>query len=165
MIGWMRDKKQSDIYLPEVKRILGEFVIFEGTTRQDQFENTDLIVLTANQIRIGVRIRNPGFLTKYGHEFTVRCARPNGTKTELEKIMDGWGDYFFYGHGDGARLVAWGIGRLEELRRHIMLERLIYGDTYPRPTKTNHDGSSAFVAFLWSGISSEFVVASHGIVI
>lgn len=163
MNGWIQDKIRSDVYIPEVKRILGEYLIFEGTTQQDQQENTDLIVLTASQIRIGVRVRGPGYFERYGNEFTIRCARPGRTRTELDKIIDGWGDYLFYGHGDGSKLVAWGIGRLESLRRHIVSERLFHGDHYPALTNVNRDGSSAFVAFPWCGIASDFVVAHHGI--
>ena len=60
--------------------------------KEDAERNTDLIVLKLDAVRIACRVRNHEYITRYGDEFTIRAERPSGVKTELAKIIDGWGD-------------------------------------------------------------------------
>ena len=57
-------------------------------------------------------------MKQYGSEFTIRAGRPSGAKTELTKIIEGWGDYFFYGFADPTEiyLAQWLIGSLNAFR-------------------------------------------------
>ena len=103
MTAWERDKQQTDPYLPMVKAICGLYLLGDAPVEEDRERNTDLLVLTARGVRIAVRLRRPeawkGGTPRqpWCQEFTIRDARPQGTKTEWAKMQDGWGDYFFYG--------------------------------------------------------------------
>ena len=122
---WQEDKRWSDGLLPQVKRILGEYLIGEAAYEEDRDHNTDLIVLCIEPVRIACRIRRHGYLRRYPDQFTVRSGRPSGAKSELAKIMDGWGDYMFYGFADPeeTRLVSWVLLDLLEFRRWVNLRR------------------------------------------
>ena len=100
MSEWQKDKRWSDRFLPEIKRILGEHLISEPPIEEDAERNTDLMVLRLDAVRIGCRVRKYEYLKQYGDEFTIRAGRPTGAKTELTKIIEGWGNYFFYGFSD-----------------------------------------------------------------
>jgi hypothetical protein len=117
MSKWERDKKWSDKYLSEIKRYLGEFLIGEPENiKEDIKHNTDLTVLELKTVRIACRVRKDKYREKYGHEFTIRSHRSTGNKTELAKIIEGWGDYIFYDFADESCLTQWFIGDLKAFR-------------------------------------------------
>lgn len=164
MTTWQEDKKWSDQFLPEIKMILAEHLIGEPPEEEDAIRNTDLIVLKMEPARIACRIRSPEYC-KYKDEFTIRLERPSGTKTELSKILEGWGDYFFYGIADYNRhLQSWGLGDLNVFRLWFN-QRLFCLDKglLPGKKKCNPDSSSNFLVFKWHEISESFIVASSNI--
>lgn len=140
-VSWRRDKSWSDTFIPEIKRIIGEHLIGEPPIEEDQHRNTDLLVLKLDAIRIACRIRKNEYLLKYPFDVTIRCDRPSGNKTELEKIIEGWGDYFFYGFSssDCTCLAAW---RLIDLN---LVRRWLFDHRDEMKLKTNGDNSSSFV--------------------
>jgi hypothetical protein len=161
MSNWKQEKEWTDRLLPHVKCILGAHLIGEAPVEEDQEHNTDLIVLTLKPVRVACRIRRNEYLAKYPDEFTVRSSVPSGAKTELTKIIEGWGDYFFYGFADEARLkiAAWTLCDLSVFR--IWFNRGIFrlgaGQT-PGQIMKNSDGTS-FHAFNLEDLPTEFVVA------
>ena len=159
MSDWKRDKKWSDAFLPEIKKILGLYLIGEPPIEEDQQRNTDLMVLNMSAVRVGCRIRKHSYLASYADEFTIRAGRPSGTKTELTKIIEGWGDFFFYGFCDEeeSALAAWMLGDLNVFR--LFLARSFRRGEEPWVNKKNLDGSSSFMAFKISSLPEEFVVA------
>ena len=66
------------------------------------FPRPDLVILKARSMAIGVRVRRPGYAERFPGQFTIRSHRESGAKTELRKIVEGWGDWLFYGHADGS---------------------------------------------------------------
>ena len=150
--------------LPVVKRILGEHLISAAPLAEDAEHNTDLIVLRLEAVRIGVRIRSANYWTKpdYRGDFTIRAGRPNGHKTELTKIVEGWGDYFFYGFAtpDYNDLIAYVLGDLRVFRLWFnqRLAQLPRGQ-YPGQRLENGDGSSFFYAYKITDLPAAFVVA------
>jgi hypothetical protein len=160
MNHWKNDKRWSDKFLPEIKSILGQQLITEPPIEEDEKHNTDLIVLRLDAIRIGCRIRKFQYIRNYGNQFTIRQSRPNGAKTELTKIIEGWGDYFFYGFCDEQenRICRWMLGDYKPFR--IWFMRQVYNGKIPGHTKENFDGSSAFIAFNVCDIPG-FVIASN----
>lgn len=156
--NWKTDKKWSDKYLPEIKRILGEHLISEPPITEDQERNTDLMVLGLGAIRIGCRVREARYLNQYGGEYTIRSERPNGTKTELSKIIEGWGDYFFYGFGGDQYLVKWVLCDLRVFRLWFTRQCLLKGNIPGIPQK-NKDGSSNFYCYKLAEMPSDFVIA------
>lgn len=105
--NWKKSKSKVDPYMPMVKAALGQVIINIGEKIEDQKEMTDLKILGTGKKRIGVRVRNPysennpnlDIYENFGDEITIRIKRQR-RKTELQKIMEGWGDIYFYGIGD-----------------------------------------------------------------
>jgi len=96
--AYQTDRQWSDQFIPEIRRVVGPHLLEPSTLDCDRSEATDLIVLTAKDMRIAARVRRHGFAVQYPYEFTIRSSRPSGVKTELKKITEGWGDWLFYGH-------------------------------------------------------------------
>jgi len=162
VLGWQADKVWSDRYVPQIKQIVGLYLIGDSPMEEDRSRNTDLIVLGLDAVRIGCRIRKAEeYLEQYSDEFTIRTSRPNGNKTELAKIIEGWGDYFFYGFGaaDGS-LTRWGLGDLRVFRLWFMQCLARNGGRMPGREMRNHDGSSSFHVFKWSELPPQFCVGN-----
>ena len=115
------------------------------------------MVLKMEAIRIACRVRTGKYQKKYGNEFTIRSTRPSGAKTELRKIIEGWGDYMFYGFGDGSNLIIWHLLDLK-IFRSIFLD-MVYRRNVPREIP-NKDNSSSFMAFDLSSFPSDLIIAS-----
>lgn len=152
MNDWRADKKWSDRFLKEIKAILGVHLIGEPPKEEDAERNTDLMVLGMGAVRIGCRIRQAKFASLYHDEFTIRSSRPSGAKTELQKLAEGWGDYFFYGFSDhqGRKLSRWTLADMRVFRRHFEAVSFL--------SKSNLDRSSGFAAFKWLDFPDDFIV-------
>jgi hypothetical protein len=160
MSDWKGDKGWSDRFLTEMKSILGIYLIGEPPVEEDQERNTDLMVLRMDAVRIGCRIRRPKYLA-YAQDFTIRAGRPSGAKTELTKIIEGWGDYFFYGISDQQErhLAHWILGDLRAFRIWYSRQLVANQGRPPGEWKPNRDQSSHFFAFRWADIPG-FVIAN-----
>lgn len=149
-------------YLGHMKQIIGLHLIGEAPPDEDMGHNTDLIVLRLDAVRIACRVRREAYQDRYADEFTIRSGRPNGTHTELAKVIEGWGDYILYGFGSASenRLTGWTLGDLRVFRlwfgRHLMEHR----GAAPGIGKTNPDGTT-FRAFRYADLPREFVCATH----
>jgi hypothetical protein len=153
---WEQEKKWSDRFIPEIKSILGQCLMRCGDIEEDAMENTDLITLILDPVRVACRVRRNKYLQYIG-EFTVRAALPTGVPTELEKILDGYGDLLFYGFCDTAEqaLVYWRLLDLDVFRdvyRHPL--------GYTGEPRTNTDRSSDFRAFRINRFPASLVVAT-----
>jgi hypothetical protein len=153
---WGQDKRWADQFLPQMKRICGEHLIGEAPAMEDAQHNTDLIVLTLAPVRIACRVRKASYVARYRNEFTIRAGRPSGTKTELTKIVEGWGDYLLYGFGDDAThlMSHWTLISLVAFRRYLMLHLAQHAGEMPGVKYGNHDGSSHFRVFNLMDIAS-----------
>lgn len=171
--NWQRDKADTDRYLPEVAAILGVYLLGEPAPVEDQLHATDLTVLQVNGVRIAVRIRKFADWRDYQNEFTIRARRPSGIKTEMRKIMEGWGDLYFYGFANAERdaLYDWFVGDLDvfrgwvrrevaEARAQAQARRTL--PSWPWKERWNHDHSSAFFCFARAPLrAAGFEVADH----
>jgi hypothetical protein len=162
-MSWQDDKRWSDRFIPEIKRILGEYLIKSAPIEEDMEHNTDLVVLKLDSVRIGCRIRRYNYFAKYPNEITIRSSRPNGCKTELTKIVEGWGDYFFYGFGskDETVLEAWALCDLRVFRLWFNQEICRLKGRLPGQLQNNGDNSSQFIAFTLDSLPKQFVVARY----
>ena len=126
---WQEQKRWSDAYLPEIKQVLGLYLIGEAPREEDEERNTDLIVLRLDAVRIACRVRKHEYALRYPDEFTIRAGLPSGMKTELTKIVEGWGNYFLYGFAtaDESALCAWTLAddRAAALPAHFACDRAI----------------------------------------
>jgi hypothetical protein len=161
MQQWERDKKWSDQFIPEIKTILTQYLIVEAPIEEDQRRNTDLIVLMLKPYRIACKVRRNEYLKKYSEEFTIRSGRPSGCKTDLQKIMEGWGDFFFYGFCDPleSRLIKYIMGDLNVFR--LWFNRSLYKmppNCCPGEKRENKDGTY-FLSFKEVDMPDDFFVA------
>jgi hypothetical protein len=148
MSDWKEQKNWSDRFLREIRMHLGDFLLSEPPEQEDCERNSDLMVLRLRSIRIGCRIRKFDFFEKYPNDITVRSSIPGG-KTELAKMIEGWGDYFFYGFANESetRLQAWRIIDLKPFRLYLAQHMSRNGGSLPGSERKNRDGGSAFRAF------------------
>ena len=146
ILTWKKDLIWANQFLPEIKRILGFYLIVEAPEIDDSEMNTDLIVLKLDAIRIAVRIRKHLYLEKYKNEFTIRSNRKNNL-TEFAKIIKGYGNYFFYGFAnrEESMLAFWRLLDLNEFRLSYMSQ--LYLGKHLEQKRSNKDGSSDFFVF------------------
>lgn len=83
---------------------------------------TDLMMLDARDMRVAARVRRPGNAQRYPYQFTIRSRLPSGTETELSKIVNGKGDWLFYGHASAAQsnVVNWWLIDLNAFRGELI---------------------------------------------
>lgn len=165
MTGWQKDKKWSDGLLPNVKQVLGLYLIGEASQEDDQTKGTDLIVLKMEAVRIACRIRRYNYYlnSEWRRQFTLRANRPSGTKTELAKIIEGWGDYFLYGFAqeDNLSLAGWVLADLKPFRLWYMRYLAGHEGLCPGINKCNADGSAGFVVLNWADMPGEMIIAQN----
>lgn len=158
MKGWEQDKKRADVFMPTIKQILGRLFIGEAPVREDQEQATDLMVFTIPPLTVACRMRNLFYLERYPNDITIRYSRPSGVKTEYDKIVDGWADFFFYGFGDfeTGKIHAYKVLTLKALRATFIRDRnLRY------VIKPNKDGSSQLMCLDVTSLPIECVCHSY----
>ena len=162
MTTYVDDRSRVDKLEPIVKRILGEHLIGTATRAADRQEATDFWVYEIHPIRIGCRLRRYKYFQneEYRNQFTVRVSRPSGVPSEMGKIVDGWGDYIFYGFANenDTDLVKWFIGDLKVFRSCLIRNRQLLRGLY---MGKNRDGSSSFYAWPVDAFPKEFILAEH----
>jgi len=145
---WKDDKRWSDRFLNEIKSLIGLHIISEPPIEEDAERNTDLMVLDMQSVRIACRVRRFCYYQnqQYRNEITIRIGRPSGVKTELRKIIEGWGDYMFYGFSNESEtaLLQWVIIDLKALRGWIF-DQIINNGNPPWVVQNNKDNSSCFL--------------------
>jgi hypothetical protein len=155
MSFYREDREWSDQRIIAVQNVIGRCLglpagqVSVAPEEMDVHQATDLVVFSARDIKIAARVRRSGFAQKYPFEFTVRSHRNSGMETEYSKIMNGWGDWLFYGHDFSQQSVyPWQIINLNAFRyavsKHAAMPCLRCGD------KGNGDGTF----FKWFDIRS-----------
>lgn len=164
-MSWQDDKKWSDQFMPDIKAVLGQNLLGDASREDDAKHATDLVVLHMKDVRIAVRMRRRRYSENqhYVGQFTIRTERSSGVKTELAKVIEGWGDYYFYGFEglqDG-RLGVWHLIDLKEFRLGFMrlLAKSERGE-FPGERIENADGESSGRGFSYDLFSPDLVVAS-----
>lgn len=141
----------SDKFLPEIKDLVGRHLLETAADPFDQIQATDLMMLEARDMRVAARVRRPGYALRYPHQFTIRSTVSSGAQTELSKIVNGHGDWMFYGHSNPSQtgLDAWWLIDLRAFRAALIRHRanssqIIMGDM------ANPDGTR----FKWFDVRS-----------
>ena len=143
---WVKDKDWSDHFIPEIKRVLVAHLckrlIGAAPVEEDRERNTDLIVLTMRDTRIAARVRRPHCLARFGYDLTIRTERPSGSKTEMEKIVEGWGEFMLYGFsaGDERTLARWILIDLAAFRVWLDRYMALHAGDRPGTVERNTDG-------------------------
>ena len=149
-MSYQHEREWSDLYIPTIKAIVGQYLLVESPIEVDRRQATDLMVLTARNLKIACRVRRPGYADRYPYEFTIRSRTASGATTELQKITNGWGDWMFYGHAapePGIKINHWFLINLNSWRAHMIRRdrsSIKYGQ------KSNSDGT----CFAWFDLSS-----------
>ena len=145
------NRNWSDRFLPEIKQLVGGHLLETSPDSFDHMEATDLMMLDARDMRVAARVRRPGYSERYPYQFTIRSAVASGRQTELSKIVNGNGDWMFYGHSNAAQtgLDAWWLIDLRAFRAGLIRNRLnerqiVMGD------QKNSDGTR----FKWFDVRS-----------
>jgi hypothetical protein len=159
---YAENREWSDQYLPSVRGLVGPLLLVPAPVERDVNEATDLIVLRARDMTIAVRLRRPGYAGRYPGQFTIRAKLPSGAKTELAKIVEGWGDWLFYGHADGhIGISEWVLIDLHYLRAaFIRKPALLHSPDGTASGKQRNDDGTSFMWFDANLLPPAVVVAS-----
>jgi hypothetical protein len=140
-VCYSKDREFSDGFIPQIKQIVGPHLLCVTSLEQDRREAGDLTILRARDMMIACRVRRPGYLNFLG-QFTIRLARDSGAKTEYEKFIEGFGDWFLYGHAtaDKTAIWYWMLIDLHVWRAHLI--RTASRNVIKSGVKPNGDGTS-----------------------
>jgi hypothetical protein len=140
---YREDRDVSDRMIPQIKTIVGPYLLEVAPLELDANEATDLIVFRARDMRIAARIRRYGYAERYPFDITLRCRRDSGAKTELAKIVEGWGDWFFYGHLDSTdlKIILWWLVDLHAFRAALIRENMNRHPRLRSGDRSNQDGT------------------------
>lgn len=164
-MSYQADRAWSDNYIDDIRKIVGPRLLVPASLEQDTKQAADLIVLHAKGLTVAARVRRPGFQEKYPHDFTIRSSRENGSKTELAKLIDGWGDWMFYGHASASLpgvIERWALLDLREWRACLLRDSYESGWLRLARQKSNGDGTK-FFAFDLRDFLSCVIDSSHPI--
>jgi hypothetical protein len=148
--GYSTDRAYSDRFIPTIKQVVGPHLIVPADLKADIKQATDMTILTAKDMTVACRVRRPGYVDRYGWQFTMRSKRDSGAETELSKIVKGWADWMLYAFAqsddpdDG--FARWFLIDLKHWRCHLMRRtaRPLCGD------RSNNDGTY----FAWFDVRS-----------
>jgi len=149
------NREWSDRLLRRVAGILGEVFIQTSPDVEDMQHNTDLMVLNNRPHRYAVRIRKNRY-SKWADQFTIRSGLRSDIPTEFDKIIDGFGDYMFYGIANSERddLVCYSIIDLDVFRNHL-------GDSTVHAQVMENQDETKFLFFSYDQFPEELIVRSH----
>jgi hypothetical protein len=122
MGSYQNDRCWSDQFIPEIKRIVGPLLLEESPLEVDMRNATDLIILNARDVKIACRIRRARYNGSFTNQFTIRSRRDSGARTEYGKIVNGFGDWMFYGReaDDSKGFDRWMIINLAHFRAQLI---------------------------------------------
>lgn len=148
---YTNNRSWSDRFLPQIKQLVGGYLLETAADPFDHNHATDLMMLDARDMRVAARVRRPGYASRYPHQFTIRSAVPSGAPTELSKIVNGNGDWMFYGHSNAAQtgLDAWWLIDLRAFRAALIRHQM-NGTSLVMGNQANPDGTQ----FKWFDMRS-----------
>ena len=142
------NRQWSDMFIPAIRKIVGPIIVMPAPENEDMNRATDLMLFTAKDVRIAARVRRYGYAARYPGEFTVRHSLPSGATTELAKLIEGYGDWMFYGHqaSPGSTDVSpWMLIDLHKWRAELLRYGYNGGWSGLGQRKRNFDGTSFMV--------------------
>ena len=118
-MGYDTDIELERKFSRTIKWILGDYFITQDRNA-DLFEATDFLILAIEPFKVAVRLRRFNkHYERYRKQFTIRWTRPNGIKTEKDKINEEDGpDYLLYGFvvPEERKFISYFIGDLDVFR-------------------------------------------------
>ncbi len=150
-MNYNQNRSYSDGYMSSVKSILGQAIISESTFKQDTEEGFDLI--TPNTKKIACRVRDYDRYKQYIQEFTIRSRSEYNKKTEIHKILEGYGDWMFYGFTQGNDVKYWSIIDLDIFRSN-------HTTAHYKENK-NYDGNTKFRAYKLGTFPPDIIIKTN----
>ena len=149
------DRQFTDRFARAVCDIVGPRLLTPSTIEVDCREATDF-VLVAKDMKISARVRRiVPYLKKFSNQFTIRSWRDSGATTELTKIIDGWGNWLFYGFADEPDdFRLWHIINLDVFRASLIRNNQLASLGRQVP---NGDGTY-FVPFTYDEFPPELII-------
>lgn len=136
------DWNWSNQFIPDIKKILTKnaqiFLNIEIANAQDDMERATDFIVTVSSGQVAVRIRRDGYSNKY-RDWTIRSFRSSGTKTELEKIRQGFASWYLYLWTTNNQIADWVLIDLNKVRSKGLLD-------IPRKQIPNKDKQTYFIA-------------------
>lgn len=151
MAEYGADRAWSDQYIPHMKQIIGPHLLVESSFEIDTKRASDLVLMQAAALMIACRVRRPGYADRYPDQFTLRFRRDSGAETEYSKVVNGWGDWMFYGHAhatEAGRVDRWMLINLRHFRAQLINEPT--RKTIKNGVTPNGDGTH----FRWFDVTS-----------
>lgn len=151
MNAYDANRAWSDRFLPHIKAVVGQRLLEASPDPLDWHAATDLMMLDARDLRIAARVRRHGYARQFPFDFAIRSRLPSGAPTELGKIVNGHGDWMFYGHSNaaGTGLDAWWLIDLRAFRAGL-IRKTRNGYPIRCGDKKNRDGTF----FKWFDVRS-----------
>lgn len=160
---YQKDRQWSDQFLPEIRKIVGPYLLTESSFEIDTKEAADLIIMKARDMTIACRVRREGYADKYPYDFTIRSKRDSGARTEMAKLLEGWGDWMFYGHAGKSygSLTRWWLIDLHQWRERLL--RAGFNNAWKdfAHQKSNNDGTYFLTFDLRAFKPSILIAGSH----
>jgi hypothetical protein len=151
MPEYSQDRAWSDKYIPHMKQIIGPHLLVESSFEVDTKRASDLVLMQAAALMIACRVRRPGYADRYPNQFTLRFRRDSGVDTEYSKVVNGWGDWMFYGHAHptlAGRVDRWMLINLRHFRAQLI------NDSTRRTIKNGVTPNGDGTYFRWFDASS-----------
>lgn len=146
-MSYRSDRAWSDRFIPAIKRLVGPHLLESSSLKVDTQQAADLTVLTGRNLTIAARVRSAGYAESFPFQFTLRAHRTSGARTELQKVVDRWGDWFFYGYAINdadPEVGRWMIVDLHSFRSSYARRIIAAGMSGIRK---NNDGKTSFAWF------------------
>jgi len=120
-----RDWRWADQFFDSIKEILkqhfGNQIKVEIAPEELDLEKaTDYVLLNMDDGFVACRVRKTEYHGRFA-DITIRSYRSSGSTTELEKLAQGFGDYYFYGWGDPPTISYYEIIDLHKCRPLIKI--------------------------------------------
>lgn len=117
-------RRLSDKYLPAFKEILKQnsmhFLSLEvSDDEKDMTEATDMVIKIEGG-DVALRVRNSAIKFR---DLTIRSQTRSGNKTELQKLKEGFGDWYLYGWGSNSNIDEYILVDLDRVRKFKLLEK------------------------------------------
>jgi len=169
MNDYQNQRKWSDKFIPEIKRIVGYHLLEISTLEQDTKQATDLIILNGRDKRIAARMRKQKYENRYPHDITIRSkiegSNGHSVETEFSKLVAGYGDWMFYGFSKddvSGEISRWYLIDLNKWR--LVLLKMGYlnklQEFYRKNERSNFDGTY-FIPFNLKNMPQIVIASSH----
>ena len=135
--------KDEILSILKENHILASFMNYElkhSSEHEDQKLSYDMIF--HGKVEISIRIRRNEYL-RY-KDFTIRTRSKNGYECEIDKLINGKGNIYFYGWmcKDQISLVDWIIVDINKIRQHLS------SNGYPLKNKDGTEFKAYSIVFL-----------------